>query len=86
MRVNRFGGKGILVCSGIILGSRTTLYIFNAGIVNSQCYRDEILEVNWRFFWRSVGPDYIFMDDNARLHRTHIVKEFHEEADIRRID
>ncbi|GFV34827.1 DDE_3 domain-containing protein [Trichonephila clavipes] len=32
-----------------------------------------------------MSPDYIFMDDNSRPHRTHIVDEFFEE-DIRRMD
>ncbi|GFS51705.1 hypothetical protein TNCV_613841 [Trichonephila clavipes] len=47
---HKFGGKGILVCDGIMLGSRTPLYIFDASIVTSQLYEDEILEVYVRFF------------------------------------
>ncbi|GFT55893.1 hypothetical protein TNCV_1699701 [Trichonephila clavipes] len=44
-KFDRFGGKGILVCGGTILDSRTPLYIIDAGTVNSQRCRDEILEL-----------------------------------------
>ncbi|GFW21386.1 hypothetical protein TNCV_1532111 [Trichonephila clavipes] len=48
-----------------MLGSCTTPYVFDADIVNSQSYKDEILEDCVRFFLDAMGPDYIFMDDNA---------------------
>ncbi|GFW61424.1 hypothetical protein TNCV_346721 [Trichonephila clavipes] len=34
-----------------MLGSRTPLYVFEAGTVNSQRYTDEIREAYVRFFW-----------------------------------
>ncbi|GFV71952.1 hypothetical protein TNCV_2458851 [Trichonephila clavipes] len=37
-KIDRFGGKGILVCGGIMLGSRIPLYFFDDGTVNSQRY------------------------------------------------
>ncbi|GFS76267.1 transposable element Tcb2 transposase [Trichonephila clavipes] len=43
-KIDRFGGKEILVRSCIMLRSRTPLYVFYANTVNSQGYRDEILE------------------------------------------
>ncbi|GFW08276.1 hypothetical protein TNCV_1655911 [Trichonephila clavipes] len=33
-----------------------------------------------------MGPEYIFMDDNAWSYRTCIVDEFHEVADIGRVN
>ncbi|GFX61302.1 hypothetical protein TNCV_1171411 [Trichonephila clavipes] len=36
--------KGILVCGSMMLDSRSQLYVFDAGTVNSQHYKDEILE------------------------------------------
>ncbi|GFS93035.1 hypothetical protein TNCV_532391 [Trichonephila clavipes] len=50
-KIDGLGGKGIFVCGRIILGSRTPLYVFDAGTLKSQGYRDEILEVYVRFFW-----------------------------------
>ncbi|GFV47476.1 transposable element Tcb2 transposase [Trichonephila clavipes] len=49
-KFDRFGGKGIFVCVGTMLKSRTPLYIIDAGTVNSQSYRDEFLEVYVWFF------------------------------------
>ncbi|GFX14529.1 hypothetical protein TNCV_1617121 [Trichonephila clavipes] len=43
-KIDIFGGKGMLVCGGIMLGSRTPLYVFDACTVNSHSYRDQILE------------------------------------------
>ncbi|GFW17237.1 hypothetical protein TNCV_1957081 [Trichonephila clavipes] len=37
-------------------------------------------------FQGAMSPNYIFMNDNALPHRTHIDDEFHEGADIRRMD
>ncbi|GFS48162.1 transposable element Tc1 transposase [Trichonephila clavipes] len=41
---DRFGGKGSFVRGSIMLRSRTSLYVFYAGNVNSHHYKDEILE------------------------------------------
>ncbi|GFU15469.1 hypothetical protein TNCV_162751 [Trichonephila clavipes] len=40
---DRYGGRGVLVWGGIILGSRTDLHIFDAGSVNGTRYCNEIL-------------------------------------------
>ncbi|GFU08049.1 transposable element Tcb1 transposase [Trichonephila clavipes] len=40
---DRYGGRGVLVWGGIMLGSRTDLHIFDAGSVNGTCYCNEIL-------------------------------------------
>ncbi|GFY25103.1 hypothetical protein TNCV_2692941 [Trichonephila clavipes] len=55
-KIDRFGGKVILMCGCIMLGSRTPLFVFDASTVNSQRYREEILEAYGRFFWVLWAP------------------------------
>ncbi|GFU96651.1 hypothetical protein TNCV_4777351 [Trichonephila clavipes] len=50
-KIDRFGDKGILVCGGIMFDSRTLLYLFDAGSVDSQSSREETQEVYVMFFW-----------------------------------
>ncbi|GFW86421.1 transposable element Tcb1 transposase [Trichonephila clavipes] len=40
---DRYGGRGVLVWGGIMLGSRTDLHIFDAGSVNETRYFNKIL-------------------------------------------
>ncbi|GFW72081.1 transposable element Tcb1 transposase [Trichonephila clavipes] len=40
---DRYGGRGVLVWGGIMLGSRTDLHSFDAGSVNGTRYCNEIL-------------------------------------------
>ncbi|KAJ4436830.1 hypothetical protein ANN_16962 [Periplaneta americana] len=81
-----FCGGGVLVQAGIMFNGREDLHIFAAGNVNAQRYRDEVLERHVQLFRGVVGPHFIFMDDNARLHRANLVDEYHEGEDIRRMD
>ncbi|GFU72889.1 hypothetical protein TNCV_4910181 [Trichonephila clavipes] len=50
-KIDRFGGKEILVKDGIVMGNHILLYVFNADTVNSQCYRDDVLGAYVRSFW-----------------------------------
>ncbi|GFX20748.1 transposable element Tcb2 transposase [Trichonephila clavipes] len=61
---DRYGGRGVFVWGGIMLGSRTDLYVFDAGSVN------EILLPYVRLFRGAMGVQFLFMDDNAPCHRT----------------
>ncbi|GFV19708.1 transposable element Tcb1 transposase [Trichonephila clavipes] len=47
---DRYGGRGVLVWRGIMLGSRTDLHIFDAGSVNGTRYCNEILLPYVRLF------------------------------------
>ncbi|GFV72309.1 transposable element Tcb1 transposase [Trichonephila clavipes] len=47
---DRYGGRGVLVWGGIMLGSRTDLNIFDAGSVNGTRYCNEILLPYVRLF------------------------------------
>ncbi|GFX95532.1 transposable element Tcb2 transposase [Trichonephila clavipes] len=67
---DRYGGRGVLVWGGIMLGSRTDLHIFDAGSVNGTHYCNEILLPYVRLFRGAMGLQFLFMDDNAPCHRT----------------
>ncbi|GFX94920.1 transposable element Tcb2 transposase [Trichonephila clavipes] len=62
---DRYGGRGVLVWGGIMLGSRTDLQIFDAGSVNGTRYCNEILLPYVRLFRGAMGLQFLFMDDNA---------------------
>ncbi|GFV37670.1 transposable element Tcb2 transposase [Trichonephila clavipes] len=66
---DRYGGCGVLVWGGIMLGSRTDLHIFDAGSVNGTRYCKEILLPYVRLFRGAMGLQLLFMDDNAPCHR-----------------
>ncbi|GFU88196.1 transposable element Tcb1 transposase [Trichonephila clavipes] len=67
---DRYGGRGVLVWGGIMFGSRTDLYIFDAGSVNGTRYCNEILLPYVHLFRGAMGLQFLFMDNNAPCHRT----------------
>ncbi|GFT24855.1 transposable element Tcb2 transposase [Trichonephila clavipes] len=67
---DRYGGRGVLVWGGIMLGSRTDLHIFDVGSVNGTRYCNEILLPYVRLFRGAMGLQFLFMDDNAPCHCT----------------
>ncbi|GFY20671.1 transposable element Tcb2 transposase [Trichonephila clavipes] len=67
---DRYGGHGVLVWGGIMLGSRTDLHIFDAVSVNGTRYFNEILLPYVRLFRGAMGLQFLFIDDNAPCHRT----------------
>ncbi|KFM66004.1 Transposable element Tcb1 transposase, partial [Stegodyphus mimosarum] len=71
---HRYGGAGVLVWSGFILGSRTDLHV-QIGTMTSQIYRNVILEQHLRLFRGAICARFVFMHDNARPHRANIVSE-----------
>ncbi|GFX00540.1 transposable element Tcb2 transposase [Trichonephila clavipes] len=81
---DRYGGRGVLVWGGIMLGSRTDLHIFDAGSVNGTRYCNEILFPYVRLFRGAMGLQFLFMDDNAPCHRTVAAEQLLESADIER--
>lgn len=82
---HRYGGAGLLVWGGIILGSRTDLHV-QIGTMTGQIYRDSILEQHVRLFRGAMGAEFVFMDDNARPHRANIVNECLQSEDITRLE
>ncbi|GFT56719.1 transposable element Tcb2 transposase [Trichonephila clavipes] len=83
---DRYGGRGVLVWSGIMLGSRTDLHIFDADSVNGTRYCNEILLPYVRLFRGTMGLQFLFMDDNAPCHRTVAAEQLLESEDIERMD
>ncbi|GFV10070.1 transposable element Tcb2 transposase [Trichonephila clavipes] len=83
---DRYGGRGVLVWGGIMLGSRTDLHIFDAGSVNGTRYCSEILLPYVRLFRGAMGLQFLFMDDNAPCHRTVAAEQLLESEDIKRMD
>ncbi|GFX52566.1 transposable element Tc3 transposase [Trichonephila clavipes] len=82
---DRYGGRGVLVWGGIMLGSRTDLHIFDAGSVNGTRYCNEILLPYVRLFRGAMGLQFLFMDDNAPCHRIVAAEQLLESEDIERM-
>ncbi|GFW83329.1 transposable element Tcb1 transposase [Trichonephila clavipes] len=82
---HRYGGAGWLVWGGIILGSRTDLYVQSV-TMTGHIYRDVILEQHVRLFGGKMGAEFLFMDTNARPHHANIVDECLQSEDITRMD
>ncbi|GFU34860.1 transposable element Tcb2 transposase [Trichonephila clavipes] len=68
-----------------MLNGRTELHIFDSGSVTVHRYCEEVLLPHVRLFRGAIGPDFIFMDDNARPHRTLAVEELLESENITRM-
>ncbi|KFM66068.1 Transposable element Tcb1 transposase, partial [Stegodyphus mimosarum] len=83
---HRNGGPGVPVWGGIMLNGRTELHVFDRGSVTGDRYCEEVLLPHVRLFRGAIGPDLIFMDDNARPHQTLAVEELLESEDITRMD
>ncbi|GFW34584.1 transposable element Tcb2 transposase [Trichonephila clavipes] len=83
---DRYGGRGVLVWGGIMLGSRTNLHILDAGSVNGTRYCNEILLPYVRCFRGAMGLQFLFMDDNAPCHCTVAAEQLLESEDIERMD
>ncbi|GFS63472.1 transposable element Tcb2 transposase [Trichonephila clavipes] len=69
-----------------MLNRRTELHIFDRGSVIGDRYCEEVLLPHVRLFRGAISPDFIFMDDNARPHRTLAVEELLESEDITQMD
>ncbi|GFY20735.1 HTH_Tnp_Tc3_2 domain-containing protein [Trichonephila clavipes] len=69
---HRYGGAGWLVWGGIILVSRTDLHDQSV-TMTGHIYQDVILEQHVRLFRGAMGAKFLFMDGNARPHRSNIV-------------
>ncbi|GFW37692.1 transposable element Tcb2 transposase [Trichonephila clavipes] len=69
-----------------MLNGQTELHIFDRGSVIKDRYCEEVLLPHGRLFRGAIGPDFIFMDDNARPHQTLAVEELLESEDITRMD
>ncbi|GFY12637.1 transposable element Tcb2 transposase [Trichonephila clavipes] len=71
--------------AGIMMDGSTDLHFFDTGSVTAQRYRDEVLEPYVCLFRGVVGPDFIFMDDNAPCLRALLIDDFLETENIQRM-
>ncbi|GFW86799.1 transposable element Tc1 transposase [Trichonephila clavipes] len=69
-----------------MLNVQTELQTIDRGSVIWDLYCEEVLLPHVRLFRDAIGPDFIFMDDNARPPRTLAVEELLESEDITRMD
>ncbi|GFW31636.1 transposable element Tcb2 transposase [Trichonephila clavipes] len=77
--------NGVVYSLWMIVGSVPEA-ILNAGSVIGDRYCEEVLLPHVRLFRGAIGPEFIFMDDNAWPHRTLAVEELLEREDITRMD
>ena len=70
-----YNGGSVMVWAGISANGRTALVIV-PGNLNGRRYIDEILEPHVLPYIQQMGPDAIFQDDNAPVHRARIVRDF----------
>lgn len=54
--------------------------------VTAQRYKDEVFQHHIRLFRGTVGPDFIFVEDNACVHQPNLVDEFLEGEDVNCMD
>ncbi|GFW54033.1 transposable element Tc1 transposase [Trichonephila clavipes] len=78
-----YGRGGLIVWTGIMGDGHTDLHVFDRGTVTGQRYRDVILAPYARLFCRAYGPNFIFMDDNAR---PQLMEEYLQSEDIERLE
>ena len=83
MEKHYFPSAGVMVWAGIMLDGRTDLHIFETGSVTGIRYK--VLEPYVHLFRSAVGPDFIFMDDNAPSHRAGLVDDFIQTEKIQRM-
>ena len=69
-----------------MFNARTELHIFHGGKINVQRYRNKLLRPLVRLDGGAVGPEFLFLDDNAHPHRADIMENFLEEEGIRRME
>ncbi|GFV79055.1 transposable element Tc1 transposase [Trichonephila clavipes] len=69
-----------------MLNGRTEGHIIDRGYVIVDRYCEEVLLPHVRLFRDAIGPDFIFIYDNARPHRTLTVEELLESEHITRMD
>ncbi|GBN05119.1 hypothetical protein AVEN_132105-1 [Araneus ventricosus] len=79
---DRYGCGGLMVWEDIILNRRKDLHVFYKDSVTTVIYRDEFLEPYVSLFSDKIYPGLVFMDENARPHREHLVGEFLESENI----
>ncbi|GFX78547.1 transposable element Tc3 transposase [Trichonephila clavipes] len=74
-----------MVWAVVMMDGHTDLHFFDTGSVTAQRYRDEVFEPYVCLFRGAVGPNFIFMDDNAPCHQAVLIGDFLETENIQLI-
>ncbi|GFX10674.1 transposable element Tcb2 transposase [Trichonephila clavipes] len=82
---NRYPTCSIKVWAGIRINGRTRLHEVANGTMTGQRYIDEVLIPHVRLFCGAVGDKFVFMDDNAKRHRTLAVQDCLDSEGIQRL-
>ena len=83
---DRFGGGSVMVRVGISSQGKSDIHIIENGTLKAVRYVNEILDFHVRTYAGAVGPDFILMEDNARVHRAHIKNRYLENETIVHMD
>lgn len=77
-----FQGGSVMVWAGISSQARTELYIVPRGSLTADRYINEILQDYVVPYAPFIGENFTLMQDNARPHAAHIVREYLNEVGI----
>lgn len=79
-----FQGGGVMVWAGIYTGGRTSLHIIDGNLTAARYVEDIVQEYvpPTRYL---IGPEFRFLDDNARPHRGVIVRETLQNLEIQHL-
>jgi hypothetical protein len=81
-----FGGGSIMVWGGMTINTRRDLVVIrNGGKWWTRRYMNEILEPQLIRRANVVAQNFILMQDNARLHIAHIVTDYLDDHNIRKM-
>ncbi|GFU01673.1 transposable element Tcb2 transposase [Trichonephila clavipes] len=84
---DRYGGRGVLVWGGIMLGSRTESFTSSTQVQSTGPVIVTRFFFHMCVFFRgAMGLQFLFMDDNAPCHRTVAAEQLLESEDIERMD
>lgn len=81
----RYRGGLIIVWAEISFGNHTDLHVFHVRTLIGVRYRDKVLDPYARPYAGAIGNDFVLMDDNARNHRTVVVKVYLEGHGLERM-
>lgn len=80
-----FAGGSAMFWAGIMSDGRTEL-VHVEGTMTGDRYIRDILHPHIRLWRGAVGDRFVFMDDNARPHRTRAVDDYLESEGVNRLD
>ncbi|RZC36418.1 HTH Tnp Tc3 2 and/or DDE 3 domain containing protein [Asbolus verrucosus] len=76
-----FGGGSVMVWSAISVEGRTELESLRGACMTAVCYITDILGPYVIPYGPFIGPDFVYMHDNARPHIDHIFQEYFRESE-----